>query len=120
MKKTLSLIAILLSAFVFCGATCRPSVAPTAIKTEGVLVTSVDTGMKLWAIYVNSGKATQAQVDEVKKAYNTYYNAQIIAESALTAYVSGGITNAVDLSSVVSSSSAAQASLLTILNQYIK
>jgi hypothetical protein len=115
----IGLIALLMSTFVFCGATCKnPSAAP--IQAEGVVVTTVDAGMRGWAIYVQSGKATQAQIDAVKAAYNTYYNAQVIAESALEAYVSNGSTNSVDSTTAQASVIAAENSLLALLNQYLK
>jgi hypothetical protein len=119
MKTKIILLALFASTFVFCGATCKnPSAAP--IQAEGVVVTTVDAGMKGWAIYVKSGKATADQVAAVKAAYNTYYNAQVIAESALEAYVSNGSTNSVDSTTAQASVIAAENSLLALLNQYLK
>lgn len=99
---------------------CKSTPQSIAIKSEGVIITSVDLGMKGWATYVNAGKATQQQVDTVKSAYNTYYNAQLIAESALTMYIQTGSTNATTINATSAEVSVAETALLNILNQYIK
>lgn len=90
MKKHI-LICALLSAFIFTGATCRNQ-TPTdvAYKTEGVIITTVDSTMKAWADYVKSGQATQKEVDTVKALYNDYRNAQILAGLAVDAYFAAG------------------------------
>lgn len=97
-----------------------PGVAATAIKGEGIIITTVDTGMKLWAVYVNVGKATQDQVDQVKKFYVTYYNAQLMAEAALQKYIATGSADPAEINAANAAVLAAQTPLLTILNQYIK
>lgn len=121
MKRYVIAICLGLSAIVYIGTACKTTtIVPATIKTEGVIITTVDTGMKGWAIYVNSGKATQSQVDAVHKAYDTYYNAQVIAETALVTYLSSGSTNGIDISSANTSVANAETALLNILNQYIK
>lgn len=90
------------------------------IKTEGVIVTTVDTGMKGWALYVNAGKASPQQVAAVENAYNAYYDAQIIAENVLTNYIQTGGTNVLTLTQTSSAVQTAEASLLSLLNQYLK
>lgn len=110
-----------MSTFVFCGATCnKSSVASVAIKTENTIIITVDTGMKGWAMYVNAGNATQAQVDAVKNAYNTYYAAQSLADIALTDYIASGSTNSVSLNTINSQVATAETALLSLLNTYIK
>jgi hypothetical protein len=95
----------------------------TAIKTEGVTVTTVDTGMKGWAMYVNQhltdGKVTQKELDTVKNAYNIYYTAQLSAEAALETIVTSGSTNTVDLTTANTSVMTAETQLLTLINQYL-
>jgi exonuclease III len=93
---------------------------PAAITSEGVLITTVDTGMKIWAIYVNAGKATQSQVDTVKKYYTDYYNAQLVAEAALTRLVSAGSTNTAEVTAANATVVTAENQLLTTLNSFIK
>lgn len=117
-KNTLFALVILSSLFIFCGATCK-NATTTAIKAEGVTVATVDTGMKTWAIYANSGQATKDQVDAVQNAYNTYYNAQVIAEAALEKVVSGSSTNSADVTTANAAVLTAQSSLLLILSQYM-
>jgi len=113
MKKLIAVIGLALCAG------CS-SLTTATIKSEGVIVTTVDVGMKTWANYVNSGKATQQQVDTVKSAYNTYYNAQLVAEGALEKMISTGSTNNVDINTADASVATAENSLLTIINSYIK
>lgn len=121
MKRIVIVTALALSTFVFCGASCHNTkVDSTIIKSEGVLITTVDTGMKAWALYVNAGRATQAQVNAVKQAYNTYYNAQLIAEAALTTYISTGSTNSADITGNATAVANAETALLNLLNTYIK
>lgn len=99
---------------------CKTSPQVVAIKTEGVIVVTVDTGMKAWASYVNAGKASMVQVNAVQDAYNKYYSAQIAAESILLAVVSNTTTNTVDLANANTSVVNAENQLLVLLNTYIK
>ena len=92
------------------------------VKTEGVLITTVDTGMSIWASYVTAhqsdGKVTQAQVDKVKVAYNAYYTAQQIAKAAIEKSIAGTGT-AADVATANAAVINAQTSLLAIINQYL-
>lgn len=109
-----------LSASLLIGVTgCKTSQTQTAITSESVIVSTVNTAMTAWAQYVNSGKATQVQVDTVKQAYIAYYTAQLSAEAALTAIVSTGSTNNVDIATANVSISNAETALLTLINQYL-
>jgi len=49
--------------------------------------------MTAWASYVNAGKATEQQITTVSNAYNTYYNAQLVASNAVTVYLINPTTN---------------------------
>jgi hypothetical protein len=53
-----------------------------AHKVEVAAVPGVNVAMDQWASFVKSAKATQAQVDSVKSAYQSYYSAQLIAKAA--------------------------------------
>lgn len=83
MKLNHYLLALSLC-FMCCGATCRnQSTLDTVYKSEGTLITTVDSAMQAWSDYVKRGLATQSQVDVVKAAYIKYYNAQQIAKVGL-------------------------------------
>ncbi len=111
-----------LSAMLIAG--CKTSTPTQAIiKSEGVLITTVDIGMKTWSIYINKhvsdGKVTQAQINTVHKAYDDYYAAQIVTEGALSALITSGSTNATDIVVANGNVVKAETVLLGLLNQYI-
>lgn len=93
----------------------------STIKTEGITVTTVDAGMKTWALYVEAhltdGRVTQAEINTVQASYSAYYNAQLIAEAYLQSAVSTGSTN--DVASVEQAVTASETSLLALINQYL-
>lgn len=99
---------------------CSTTPTGKVVQAEGVIITSVDVGMKSWKDYVVAGKATQNQVDTVKKYYDIYYNAQLASKAALEKYVAS--KSADDLAATTTANAAvtqAQASLLTLLNGYL-
>lgn len=98
---------------------CSTSSTSTSIKAEGAIITTVDAGMKAWAAYANSGKATTTQVNNVMNAYNAYYTAQLAAESALETIVNSGSTNTIDIATVNATITTAETQLLSMLNSYI-
>jgi hypothetical protein len=51
-----------------------------AHKTGVVTMPTVNVAMGQWKDFVTAGKATQAQVDSVKTAYKSYYDAEVIAK----------------------------------------
>lgn len=106
------------------GATCKPSQVQTTIKAEGVLITSVDTGMELWRDYVtmhqSDGKVTQAQIDKVHQAYNAYYAAQQSAKAAIERVMVLNSTNSADAITAQTAVISAEQSLLNLLNEYLK
>lgn len=109
-----------LSIAVSCGIQgCATSTTGKIIQSEGVIITSVDTGMMMWKDQVVAGKATQAQVDNVHKYYDVYYTAQLSAKAALEAYVAHTDTNEVDVVTANTAVANAETSLLNLLNQYI-
>jgi len=77
--------------------------------------------MHIWYDRVIAGNATQNQVDTVKAAYVTYYNAQQLAKAALEKWAASG--NPSDGAAHVVANQAvanAQTSLLNLINLYIK
>ena len=62
----------------------------------------------------------QKMLTDYKVAYNTYYNAQLIAEAALQQMIVSGSTNTVDVTTANNAVIQAETPLLNILNQYIK
>lgn len=107
----------LLSCIFYAG--CKSPVQ-TAIKADGVLIVSVDTGMNLWHDRVVAGKATQSQVDAVHKAYNQYYDAQMTAKAVIEKVLTNVSTNSADAATANAAVSNAESSLISLLNQYIK
>lgn len=125
MKTLLSLLSVVvltLSANLFTG--CGSTPVQKAIKSEGVLIVSVDSGMQIWASYVrqhqSDGKVTQSQVDTVKTAYNAYYDAQQVAKAIIEKIITNGTTNPADIATANAAVINAENQLLALLNQYIK
>lgn len=99
---------------------CGTTPVTNAANADALLITSVNTGMTTWAQYVNAGKATQSQVDAVKNAYDTYYNAQLIVKAALETSITTTNANAADSASASAAVTNAETALLNLLNLYIK
>ena len=121
MKKHYLLILIgglLISTATFQG--CKTSPSSAVVKTEGVVITSVDTAMTFWAQWVKAGKATQPQVDTIKTAYQKYYDAQMAAKVVIEKWLVTGGTNAVVVAEASTQVTAAQTTLLNLVNTYIK
>jgi hypothetical protein len=90
----------------------------TTIKIESGLIAAVDGSMKGWSDYVRSGMATQQQVNDVKQAYNTYYNSQQVAKAAIEQVIITGSTNQVDVQVANTAMNNAASSLISIINIY--
>lgn len=121
MKKILTIVFIGALGIGICGLVqgCATTTTGKIIQSEGVIITSVDTGMMMWRDQVVAGKATQAQVDTVHKYYDVYYTAQLTAKGALEAYVAHTDTNEVDVVTANTAVANAETALLNLLNQYI-
>lgn len=65
---------------------CQAPADRIAVNAAGTVVITVDAAMKAWKAQVVAGKATQAQVDTVKDAYQKYYLATMLERDALIAY----------------------------------
>lgn len=118
LKYLIPLVAALLCGF---ATGCTTGANNIAVKSEAALIPSVNIGMSAWADRVNSGKATQAQVDTVKTAYEAYYTAQIAAKAALERSIASN-TPADEASATIAQNSMkeAQVALINLLNQYLK
>jgi len=103
---------------------CASSPVQTTIKSEQVLIVSVDTGMQIWHDYVvahlTDGKVTQKQIDTVRNAYNDYYAAQQAAKAIIEKVLTNVSTNQADVDVANAAVDNAKQALLSILNQYIK
>lgn len=118
--KSILALPILLATLALSNSGCFSTTTGKVVQAEGVIITSVDVGMKSWKDYVVAGKATQNQVDTVKKYYDIYYNAQLASKAALEKYVAS--KSADDLAATTTASDAvnqAEAGLLTLLNGYL-
>jgi len=97
---------------------CGSTPLTTSYKIEGTMITTVDKAMQAWSDYVNqpSNKVTQAQVDAVKQAYETYYNTQLSAKGAIDAYIAlqspANSNNVIVATASIGSSAAAVVSII--------
>lgn len=114
----LCLIALLLNAPLLYNG-CGSTPVQTAIKAEAPVITGVNAAMTAWSKYVNSGKATQTQVDSVKNAYITYYNAQMIVKATLEVSLSTTNSNSADVASANTAVSNAETALLNLVATYL-
>jgi hypothetical protein len=87
----------------------------SALKTNGVAITTVDAAMQAWAAYTQAGKGTAAQITTVSNAYVLYYNAELTASNAWVISVTQ--TNNSLLQTVTATAQASQTNLLNIIQQ---
>lgn len=97
---------------------CGTTPIQKTVTAEGVTIASVDTGMKVWADWVNQGKATQKQVDTVKQAYNAYYTSQAIAKAAIEEVLLNSSTNTTDISTANAAEGQAATALINLIQTY--
>ena len=95
MKKILVLLSLsALLGVAFVTPSCSTSQTTTVTKAEGVVVNTVDVGMKTWHDYVvlhlTDGKVTQKEIDNVSTGYTAYYNAQLVVKAMLEKLVTTG------------------------------
>jgi len=90
----------------------------TALKTNGVVITTVDTAMKGWGIYTQSHPVTDAQIFAVSNAYNAYYQSELVLSNTFVVAVTQ--TNNNLLQTVTQSATASQANLLNLIQQFSK
>jgi hypothetical protein len=99
---------------------CADTAATKAVKTERVIITSVNIGVKQIVNAINAGKLTQKQCDQFKAAYVAYTDAQKLAKAAiekLNAASSGATTADVDLANAAVAD--AETALLAFINSVL-
>lgn len=100
---------------------CSTDATTTAVNSDAVVITGVNAAMTTWASYVNSGKATIAQVNSVSNAYALYYQSQIIASNLATAYVENPTTNLAGAEqNALVAALQSQTNIVAIINQLVK
>ncbi len=117
---TLVALVLVCSALCITGVGCQAPADRIAVNAAGSIVITVDAGMKAWASYVNSGKATQKQVDTVKDFYQKYYTATILERDAIVAFEQS--KTEANKSAWQNAASIAQASfgnLINVIMQYL-
>jgi len=104
-------------------AACQ-STTPTTVayKVEGSLIATVNTSMLAWADWVKSTNGvTVEQINLVQNAYETYYQAQLVARDAVNAYLAvnspDNSNSVVEATSKVGQSGAALVSLIANFRQ---
>ena len=88
-----ALILLCIGGSLWLGSGCAKDVTSNAVNADATVITGVNAAMTTWASYVNSGKATQSQVNTVSNAYSLYYQSQLIASNLAVAYASNPATN---------------------------
>lgn len=114
----LSLIAGIFIGIIATSAVSCSNWKSVSYKTAGTTVITADMAMKVWAVYVTSGRANSEQENRVRLAYDSYratMNALIdIGKISTTA----SDTSAFDI--VIFAANAAQSNLVSIINAYTK
>lgn len=116
---TTLLLALTLTYGAFVSTGCKSSPIGVVAKTEGVLITSVNTGMNVWGDYVRAGHATQAQVDTVKADYNLYFNAQQVAKAAIEKALAAGSTDLTEVNTANAAVTNAENAVISVINQFL-
>ena len=101
---------------------CSTTANNRAVKTQQVIIPSVNIAMEQWAIRVRNGKATQAQVDGVTMAYNNYYSAQLMFKAALEKSIlqSNATPTEIEVNLAAASFEDAKEALLDTIKQFSK
>lgn len=101
---------------------CGTTANNRAVKTEQVLIPSVNIAMEQWAERVKAGKATTAQIQTVKTAYINYYNTQVIFKAALEKSINqaNSAPTETELNLAAQAVADAKDSLVNIINQFVK
>lgn len=84
LKNVLAIRSLFATGISFTGCSTPP--LRVANSAANVQIDSVNAAMDTWGDYVRSGKATQAQVDQVHAAYDKYYSAVKVERDAMLAY----------------------------------
>lgn len=120
MKKLIvsMMLGVALLSIFGCGTTANNR----AVKTEQVLIPSVNIAMEQWAEVVKKGRANQSQVDMVKTVYQNYYNSQILFKAAIEKSITqaSSAPTEVEVNLAAQAVEDAKAALLTLLSQLTK
>jgi hypothetical protein len=90
----------------------------TALKTNGVVVTTVDGSMKGWAIWTQTHSVPDAQIIAVSNAYNAYYQSELVLSNSFVVAVTQ--TNNSLLQTVTASARASEQNLINLIQQFSK
>jgi len=93
---------------------CTTGTNNTTAKVEAGVIPSVNVAMSLWKTRVDAGKATQAQVDQVRAVYSTYYNSQLVLKAALEKSIVSKVPG--DIAATEAANKAAQDAQVAIIN----
>jgi hypothetical protein len=110
--EMLVMLAIGLAMF---GQGCK---SQTALKANGVAITTVDAAMQGWAAYTQAGKGTDAQILTVSNAYVLYWNAELTASN--TWAIAVGNTNNTLWQTATAAASASATNIINIISQFTK
>ncbi len=100
---------------------CTTGINNTAVKAEAGVIPSVNVAMGVWKARVDAGKATQAQVDQVRAVYSTYYNSQLVLKAALEKSIASKVPG--DIAATEAAQKAAtdaQVAIVNLINQFLK
>ena len=112
--------SVSLGILLVCAPGCGTNAPTKAAQAEQILITSVNVAMSQWASHVNAGKATQAQIDNVRKAYEAYYTAQTVAKAAIEkAIVKDPSATPADVATAASAVQSAEVAILGLVNSYL-
>lgn len=90
----------------------------TALKTNGVVITTADAGMQVWAGYTQTHKVSAAQILTVSNAYVAYYNSELVLSNAFMVAVTQ--TNNSLLQTLTQTANQSQANLIAIIQEFTK
>jgi hypothetical protein len=99
---------------------CGTTPASKAAQAERLIIRSVNDAMAEWKLCVDTGKATQSQIDDVRHAYKTYVLAQLTAKAVIEkAIASSDSSSESDLAIATNSVNQAEQALLGLVNQFL-
>ena len=90
----------------------------SALKVNGVVVTSVDGAMKGWAAWTQTHAVPDTQIIAVSNAYVSYYNSELVLSNTFVVAVTQ--TNNSLLQTVTASATASAQNLLALIQSFSK
>lgn len=123
--KKLIVSVVLASSLLFMQTGCGTTPVAKAVQGNSIIIYSVDSAMKMWSDYVNAGKATTVDIQRVKSAYMSYYNAQQINKAVIEKWLAS--QTATDSASYASDAALAntavknaETALINLINSILK